>query len=125
MPKLKHCSSATQVHRNTRRLQSYRERQNNAVQLSEFTATMPLESSTPVANMSSTTQQHTPCLDSEFTTTLLGTSDMSAGNSLQPQQHAAGVGTAGSDSSVLSTSDTSNIQHSQKHASGGFSSAPL
>jgi len=45
--------------------------------------------------MSGTTQQHTPCLDSEFTTALKGTSGMSVGNSLQPQQHAAGVGTRG------------------------------
>jgi len=109
MPKQQCCSLATQVHRNAMRLQMYRERQGNPVQLSEFTATMPLQPTSPdspIASMSeiTTAQQHTPCLNSELTTAVLSTSDISAGDSLQPQQHTAGLGTAGSDFSVLSMS---------------------
>ena len=124
MPKLKRCSSATQVRRATTRLQTYRECRNNGVQLSESTATTRLQPTSPdhdspVASMSeisnSTTQQHTPCL--EFSTAVLSTPDIS--DSLQQQQHAAGLSTAASDFSVSSMSGVSNnFQHTQEHESG-------
>lgn len=121
MPKLKRCSSTTRARRATTRSQTCRERRNNGVQLSESTATtrlQPTSQDSPIASMSeisNTTQQHTPCL--EFSTAVLSTSDIS--DSLPQQQHAAGLGTAASDFSVLSMSAISNnFQHSQEHASG-------
>ena len=89
-----------------------RQLQNDGAQSSESTARTRFQSSpdSPVLSMSdisnSTTQQHTPGLELSTATSVLSTSDIS--NSLQPQQHAPGLGMVTSDSPVLSTSDISN-----------------